>query len=208
MKRFVKRQCIAMSVSVMLVGVCAVSASATVERAPGEGLSCPTPLLGKQLSEPPLYTSIGSQALAYGACKVSDAIQGITRFSADGLTMTVNAKHRSGRGEAAGFWSSVGPIAPGVTEVCLSEEVLSVRSRGSSRPSQLHHEAGVHQYMFIGGGGGGTTIDSPGPLTFCESGSRPQSGPFEWVSWITARGIKEDGVNASATVRLEGVTLR
>jgi hypothetical protein len=207
MKGFLKRACVAMAASIVLVGICAASASATVERSPGEGLSCPTPLLGKQLSEPPLYTSLGSETLAYGVCKVSEAFEGLTRFSPDGLTMTVSAKHRSGRGEAVGFWSSAGPIGPGVTEICLNEEVLSLSVHRSARPSEVHHEAGVRQQMRIGGGGVGSSIDSPGPFAICSIVS-PQSEDLEWVSWITARAIKDIGVNASVTVKLDSVTVK
>jgi hypothetical protein len=201
-----KRVGVGIAASLVLVGIFAGSASATVERFPGEGLSCATPLLGSQLPEPPSYTSVGSEPLAYGVCKVSEAVEGFAGFSPDGLTMTVSAKHRSFRGEAVGFWSSTGPTA-GMTEICLNEEVLSVSQHSNSRPTEVHHEAGVWQTVKVGGFGVSVGFTKPGPVTICDSGS-PFPEHFEWVSWITARAIKEIGVDASVTVKLNSVTLK
>jgi hypothetical protein len=202
----VKRMCVGIAASILLGGISAGSASATVERIPGEGFSCPTPLLGTLLPEPPSFTSVGSEPLAYGACTVSGAVEGSTRFSPDGLTMTVSAKHRSALGEAAGFWSSTGPTA-GTTGICLNEEVISVKVHRNGRTTEVHHEAGVRQTLRIGNIATSSAFSKPGPFTLCLTGFSPVPEHFEWISWITARAIKEIGVNASVTVRLMSVTI-
>jgi hypothetical protein len=188
------KMCAVAAVSIVFAGLSAGSATATIGKVPGEGVTCPGN--GIWGSEPPQlipsYTFLGSIELEYGPCKTSATKEGHVAFEKDGLSMRLNASPGSTDSEGVGFWGATGSVS-GVGRICFSEDVRDARGR-----IEQSWRIFVNGTLSSGQGRG----LAPGRLTECVAVD--PTANIRWSTFISAEAGRHTG-EASAYVTLTGV---
>ena len=188
--------CLAAVACVLVCGLTAAEASATIGKVPGEGVTCPGHgIWGEEPPElVPSFAFLGSTELEYGPCHTAAADQGHVAFSKDGSSMRLSAAPGATSSEAVGFWGAANTVS-GASRICISEDVRSAKGR-------------VAQFwrIFVNGSlisGGGQSLVA-GALTECLAVGGAAN--VRWSTFISAEAGRHATKDAGADVTLLGVT--